>query len=465
MNRTNKGADTNIGKILMDILALVISYLAVIAAAYFRGDISRAWGVAPIVVIFSVIYLITNKAQSVYDVTLFFYLDRIFKKIILSYAVAFAVTFTEIVLSETPLVDNETYYIFLFVSLVLLAFATFEYRRQNDRFNKKAVPRVVFAGKRGEFNRFQYFLKKTNIMYKLVGFVAYNDEMMSDEYIGSLDHLDELIREHQIDQVYIMDSRHELPLDLVQKNIDLCIQMGVTARVIVNSYKRRRCNSYVSTVGTYPIVTYHTVTLNRSEEIVKRIFDIVFGMIGIILSSPIMLVTAIAIKLDSPGPVLFKQTRVGKNGRHFKIYKFRSMCNDAEALKKKLEAQNEVAGGAMFKMKDDPRVTRVGKFIRKTSIDELPQFFNIVGGSMSLVGTRPPTLDEVAQYDDTQWRRISIKPGLTGMWQVSGRSSITDFDEVVKLDTYYIDNWSIFLDIEILVKTVISVLFTRDGAY
>ncbi|MBR5761551.1 MAG: sugar transferase, partial [Lachnospiraceae bacterium] len=126
--------------------------------------------------------------------------------------------------------------------------------------------------------------------------------------------------------------------------------------------------------------------------------------------------------------------------------------------------QNEVEGGAMFKMKEDPRITKVGKFIRKTSIDELPQFFNILGGTMSLVGTRPPTLDEVEQYDASQWRRISIKPGLTGMWQVSGRSSITDFDEVVKLDTEYIDNWSIFLDISILIKTVLSV-FKKDGAY
>lgn len=464
MNRTNKGADTNVGKIFADVLALVLSYLVVVIVSLVKGDIYLAFGILPLVLIFSVIYLISNKAQSVYDITLFFYLDRIFKKIIMSFAVAFVITFTELIIAESTWIDKETYYIFLFTSLGALCLSTFLYRKFNDRFDKRAVPRVAFAGKRGEFSRFQHFLKKTNISYELVGYIAQNDAAVTDEYIGSLDHVDELVREHQLDQIYIMDSRHELPLDSVQHVIDLCIQMGVTARVIVNSYKRRRCNTYVSTVGTYPIVTFHTVTLNRSEEIIKRIFDIVLGLIGIILSSPIMIVTAIAIKIDSPGPVLFKQTRVGKNGRIFKIFKFRSMCNDAEALKKKLMEQNEVENGAMFKMKDDPRVTKVGKFIRKTSIDELPQFFNIVGGSMSLVGTRPPTLDEVEQYDDTQWRRISIKPGLTGMWQVSGRSSITDFDQVVKLDTYYIDNWSIFLDIEILFKTVIQV-FKKDGAY
>jgi len=464
MNRTNKGADTNVSKIMSDVYALLASYIVVIIVSLIQGDVSKSLNIWPIAGIFSAIYLITNKAQSLYDITLFFYLDRVLKKVMASFAVAFVITVAEVLMAENSRVDKTTYYIYLFVTLASVLVATFVYRRRNDRYSKPGVPRVAFAGKRGEFNRFQYFLKKTNISYDLVGYIAYNDALCSDEYIGSLEHLDELVREHQLDQIYIMDSRQELPLDLVQKNIDLCIQMGVTARVIVNSYKRRRCNTYVSTVGTYPIVTFHTVTLNRSEEIIKRVFDIIFGTIGIILSSPIMLVTAIAIKIDSPGPVLFKQVRVGKNGRHFKIFKFRSMCNDAEALKKKLEAQNEVEGGAMFKMKDDPRVTKVGKFIRKTSIDELPQFFNIVGGSMSLVGTRPPTLDEVEKYDDTQWRRISIKPGLTGMWQVSGRSSITDFDEVVKLDTYYIDNWSVFLDIEILIKTVISV-FKKDGAY
>ena len=177
-----------------------------------------------------------------------------------------------------------------------------------------------------------------------------------------------------------------------------------------------------------------------------------------------MLITAIAIKIDSPGPVMFKQTRVGKNGRHFKIYKFRSMYRDAEARKKELMEQNEIKGGVMFKMKDDPRITRVGKVIRKLSIDELPQFFNVLFGSMSLVGTRPPTLDEVDKYERNQWKRISIKPGITGMWQTSGRSTIDDFDKIVELDVEYIDNWSLWLDVKILFKTVIQI-FKRGDSY
>ena len=232
--------------------------------------------------------------------------------------------------------------------------------------------------------------------------------------------------------------------------------MGVTVRLVVNFYKRRRANS--------TIIAYHTICLNTYEKVMKRTMDIVGGLVGVILTSPIMMVTAIAIKLDSKGPVLFKQTRVGQNGRHFKIYKFRSMYIDAEERKKELMAQNEVKGGVMFKMKDDPRVTRVGKFIRKTSIDEFPQFFNVVQGTMSLVGTRPPTLDEVEKYQRKQWRRISIKPGITGMWQVSGRSKIQDFDEIVELDTEYIDSWTLWLDIKIVLKTVL-VLLKHDDAY
>lgn len=185
--------------------------------------------------------------------------------------------------------------------------------------------------------------------------------------------------------------------------------------------------------------------------------DIVGSLIGCVLTLLITPFVALAIKIDSPGPVFFSQTRIGKNGRRFKIWKFRSMYTDAEARKKELEAQNEIKG-LMFKMEDDPRITKVGKFIRKTSIDETPQFFNILVGDMSLVGTRPPTEDEFEQYNGYYRRRMSITPGLTGMWQVSGRSDIQDFEEIVKLDLEYIDNWSLLLDIKILFKTVFIVL-------
>ena len=167
-------------------------------------------------------------------------------------------------------------------------------------------------------------------------------------------------------------------------------------------------------------------------------------------------------KVESPGPLIFKQKRVGKNGRYFYIYKVRSMYQDAEARKAELMEKNEMKG-FMFKMTDDPRITKVGKFIRSTSIDELPQFWNVLKGDMSLVGTRPPTVDEFKQYEARHKRRLSMKPGLTGLWQVSGRSNIEDFEEVVRLDCEYIDNWSIQLDIQIILKTVV-VIFKKVGS-
>jgi len=172
---------------------------------------------------------------------------------------------------------------------------------------------------------------------------------------------------------------------------------------------------------------------------------------------------ALLIKLESPGPIFFGQMRLGEQGRPFRCWKLRSMFVDAEARKQGLMARNEM-NGQMFKIKDDPRVTRVGRFIRKTSIDEFPQFWNVLCGEMSLVGTRPPTPDEVANYEDWHHKRISIRPGITGLWQVSGRNQIQDFDEVARLDIRYVENWSIWLDIKILCQTLWVVTLGRGAS-
>lgn len=194
----------------------------------------------------------------------------------------------------------------------------------------------------------------------------------------------------------------------------------------------------------------------------KRIMDIVGSLTGIILLAPLMLVVAILIKLDSKGPALFAQTRCGKKGKIFKMYKFRSMCSDAEKKKKELEHLNE-AKCVIFKIKQDPRITKVGRFIRKTSIDELLQLFNVLKGEMSLVGPRPPVPGEVEKYDSWQRLRLSVKPGLTGLWQVSGRSNL-EFDDMVRLDLQYIRERSFMMDIRLLVKTV-PVVLKMEGAY
>ena len=193
----------------------------------------------------------------------------------------------------------------------------------------------------------------------------------------------------------------------------------------------------------------------------KRIIDIIGSLIGLILLSPILIIVGILIKFESKGPIVFTQKRVGKDGKEFDMYKLRSMVVNAEEIKEKLKEQNEMSG-PMFKMKDDPRITKVGKFIRKTSIDELPQLFNVLKGDMSLVGPRPPIPHEVAEYNNYQMQRLLVKPGLTCIWQVSGRNSI-GFDEWVEMDLDYIKNRNLFMDIKLIFKTI-GVLFGDDNA-
>ncbi|MDX1733202.1 MAG: sugar transferase, partial [Halioglobus sp.] len=203
--------------------------------------------------------------------------------------------------------------------------------------------------------------------------------------------------------------------------------------------------------------------LDPDQLLIKRSMDILGSVAGLLVTLLVAPVIALLIKLESPGPVLFAQTRIGKGGREFTMYKFRSMYRDAEQRKDQLMDQN-LHSGPLFKVDNDPRITKVGQIIRKYSLDELPQFWNVLKGDMSLVGTRPPTRDEVEQYEDHQFRRISIRPGLTGLWQVSGRNKITDFDDVVALDIDYIRHWTLWLDVKIILRTLAVVLFPRRSA-
>lgn len=253
-----------------------------------------------------------------------------------------------------------------------------------------------------------------------------------------------------------------LPKEELNEWIKRLETLGIVVHVTVETFGLPEEEKAIEKLGAYRVLTYCPRIFNPMELFLKRCMDIVGGTVGALITLILGLFVAPLIYLESPGPVIFKQVRIGRNGRRFQIYKFRSMYMDAEERKKELMAQNEM-DGLMFKMKDDPRITKVGKFIRKTSIDEFPQFFNVLKGDMSLVGTRPPTLDEFMKYEEHHKRRLSLKPGITGMWQVSGRSDIQDFDEVVRLDLQYIDNWSVWLDIKILVQTVLVVLLHRGA--
>lgn len=270
----------------------------------------------------------------------------------------------------------------------------------------------------------------------------------------------ETLRKLAMDEAFIL-----LP-DVARKETERLIEdlelMGMVCHYAVDyadmNAKIRRIGEYAG----YTVVSYALSDYDYRRNALKRAFDIVGGLVGTLITGILFIFIAPAIKLDSEGPVFFKQTRIGKNGRRFTIYKFRSMCKNAEEMKKDLMDRNEADGGT-FKIKEDCRVTKVGKFLRRTSLDEFPQFINILKGDMSLVGTRPPTEEEFLDYTPYQKRRMCMTPGLTGLWQVSGRSNIKKFADIVKLDLMYIDNWSWGLDIKILLKTIVVVI-TGKGA-
>ncbi len=304
------------------------------------------------------------------------------------------------------------------------------------------------------------------VNYQLVG-VACPDaaERSKDEIDGTpiiqmTDRFMEDMTLMALDEVFIY-----VP-DLQQKQIQIILngfdEMGVDCHYCFELPGIHLNGGRMDNFGSYSVITYTRFQSSYKRLLLKRGMDILGGSVGMLITLFFLPFVAIAIKLDSPGPIFFSQTRIGRNGRRFKIYKFRSMYVDAEERKKELEKQNEMQG-LMFKMENDPRITKVGKFIRKTSIDELPQFYNVLKGDMSLVGTRPPTADEFEKYTQYYRRRISMTPGLTGLWQVSGRSEIDDFDDVVKYDLEYIDGWSLTLDMKILIKTI-WVVFAGKGS-
>ena len=263
-----------------------------------------------------------------------------------------------------------------------------------------------------------------------------------------------------LDEVFI--SLPDFPQKKIREYIRCFADMGVVCHLNLESDYAGEAGTRFTEFGDYSVISYNRYQGGYKRLIIKRLFDILGGLVGSFITLMVTPVFAILIKRDSEGPVFFRQTRIGRNGRRFTMYKFRSMRQDAEELKEKLKKDNEIQG-PMFKISDDPRVTPFGKWLRKTSMDELPQFFNILKGDMSLVGTRPPTEDEFEKYIPYYRRRMSMTPGLTGLWQISGRSEIMDFDEVVKLDLEYIDNWSLALDLKILIKTVVVVLKGRGA--
>ncbi|HEY9900568.1 MAG TPA: sugar transferase [Pantanalinema sp.] len=283
---------------------------------------------------------------------------------------------------------------------------------------------------------------------------------MHDGYMGGINHLEAILERHHVHEILLAE---DMPARERAEVLDACMKFGVPLRVALSGFTNTTNPIALQTHNGHGVLEVVQPRLRISQFALKRAFDVSATTLGIVALSPFLLLIALAIKLDSPGPVLFKQQRVTVKGRTFWMYKFRSMRVNAEAELDKIVHLNERKDVLMFKMDRDPRVTRLGRLLRRTSLDELPQLINVLRGEMSLVGPRPPLPREVELYSPHHRQRLEVLPGLTGMWQVSGRSDITDFEEVVRLDLSYIRNWSLWLDFQILFKTIPAVLQSRGA--
>ena len=347
---------------------------------------------------------------------------------------------------------------------------------RHSRFRRERNNMLVVVSEKNADQIISQLLSDNRAGYDIVGVVLLETSNIMSVHgipvVSDMKKVTQYIAKEWVDSVYI-----DAPINdrQVVRLMDSCAVMAVPTHYHVPYMGRTGVKRFSEKIGGTSVLTTAVNYATPVQILIKRLFDIFAGVIGSIIAVLIMIIIGPVIKIQSPGPILFKQKRIGKNGQHIWIYKIRSMRMDAEDMKQELMDDNLVKDGMMFKMDFDPRIignkvlpdgtkkTGIGEFIRRTSLDEFPQFFNVLTGSMSTVGTRPPTIDEYEKYHYHHRARMAVKPGITGMWQVSGRSEITDFEEVVRLDTEYISNWSLGLDLKILLKTI-GVVFTGRGA-
>jgi exopolysaccharide biosynthesis polyprenyl glycosylphosphotransferase len=350
----------------------------------------------------------------------------------------------------------------------LLAFCTLLVgRKVTDQIVRQAymhgigLRRAVVIGNLSEVGQaIQQLRDRRNIDQYIVGHLA-PDHEPDPAGLGVLSELPRVLDEFDVQEVVLATS---LSPKTVRWLSEACFQRGTQVYVFPSVLGTVECRVEPLYVGACPLMHLAPARLEMPSLFVKRLFDLIVATTALILAAPLILAVALAIRLDSPGPVFFRQQRVGLGGKPFTIWKFRSMYSDSEARKQELIAQNAYSDTRLFKVERDPRITRVGRFLRRSSLDELPQLFNVLSGDMSLVGPRPPLQSEVDHYEAHHFERLTVVPGITGPWQVNGRNLITDFEKVVRMERAYIRSWSLLLDAKILLRTV-KVVISGEGAY
>jgi len=388
----------------------------------------------------------------------------IIRTVVLGTIILFAVTYA--IRFELP--PRSTIALFVILDAILLSVNHLfirnlkEFLRREGGFSKKIL--VVGSGEKA-----QRFIASTSEHAEwkmdLVGFVDFDNarvgkQILGSKVLGTPDNLLDVLHENVVDEVVFAVPTQQL--SQCTDMLALCEQEGIRAVILSNFFSSLVAQIQTEIQYDQPVLIFSTTRHKEWQLLVKRVFDILFSSVLLILASPVLIVLVLLIKLQDKGPVLYWQNRIGQHGDLFKFPKFRSMVINAEALQAKLMDKNEMKGAA-FKLTNDPRITSVGRFMRKYSLDELPQLWSVLKGDMSVVGPRPPLESELPKFDSWHRRKLSVKPGLTCLWQVSGRSTITEFDEWVKLDLAYIDNWSLWLDFKILAKTVPAVLSGRGA--
>lgn len=369
-----------------------------------------------------------------------------------------------------------TWGLYLFLSYVVRIFWKRFLVKRMDVTEKKNLLLVVSQNTVEE--TLENYRRNNFGRYNICGICIVNQECVGEKIqeipvVATIENIAQYVCCGWVDEVFVnIDPQENLEKEFINKLTETGVTVHINIAKLSQEVGKRQL---IEKLGDYTVLTTSINYMTMRDAFTKRCLDIVGSLVGCIVTILILLIIGPIIYVASPGPIIFKQTRVGQNGKLFKLYKLRSMYLDAEERKKNLMEQNRVNDGFMFKLDFDPRVignrvlpsgekkTGIGEFIRKTSLDEFPQFFNVLKGDMSLVGTRPPTVDEWEKYEFHHRARLATKPGITGMWQVSGRSNITDFEEVVRLDMKYINEWNFGLDIKILLKTVLQV-FKQDGS-
>jgi exopolysaccharide biosynthesis polyprenyl glycosylphosphotransferase len=457
-----------------DILMTVVSFVAAFAvrsqvrAAFFFGSAQSVESYYNVLIVAVIIWWFVLDVQKAYSDTRRVQLMQSFKVVIRTAFVGTLILFAVAYVLRMEIPPRAAIAMFVLINILLLMLNRlfFYYLRELLREEGALTKTILIIGAGEKAQRFLASVRDhAEWGVNLVGFVELDNskvgrEIMGAKVLGTPDDLPQILHKFPIHEVVFAVSTRQL--EQCTDMLALCEQEGVNAVILSNFFSSLVAQVDTDILYDQPVLTYRTTRHKEWQLLIKRALDIAFSFIMLMFLLPMLTVIAVLIKLDDGGPIFYRWKVAGESKRKFTGYKFRTMVVNADAIKEKLMDKNEMTGVA-FKMKDDPRITRIGKFLRKYSLDELPQLWSVLKGDMSVVGPRPPLEGELLRFESWQRRKLSVKPGLTCLWQVSGRSTITDFDEWIRLDLAYIDNWSLWLDFKILLKTIPAVLSGRGA--